>query len=48
LQGWLKRFKRKVKHFGINKRSMFKLLTPNQIWTRLRFVRFTSWNKWSK
>jgi len=27
---------------------MFKLLTPYQIWTRLRFVRFTSWNKWSK
>ena len=31
LQGWLKRFKHKVKHFGINKRSMFKLLTPYQI-----------------
>jgi len=27
---------------------MFKLLTPYQIWTRLSFVRFTSWNKWSK
>jgi len=27
---------------------MFKLLTPYQMWTRLRFFRFTSWNKWSK
>jgi len=47
-QGWLKRFKRKVQHFDIKKHSMFKLFTPYQIWTHLRFVRFPSGNKWSK
>jgi len=32
----------------MNKRSTFKLFTLCQIWTRLRFVRFPSCNKWSQ